>query len=787
MKQALGLAVSGTEVRLAHLVSHKGQIRIEGLERARLKTTLEHQPAPEEKPQYADAEDKEAFDLKDAVGDKDHGTGAYKQDGANLESLYQLLEKYTRKKVKIAFNIPLSMVNYQRMDGPFAIAIGGSDKEIGQNLGQKQLKSKDGSSISMSYEKHPPTMSLLQEVNGFVRNNLYFALMDTTELALANLARSSLKLEVGKITTIIYIEDDFTRLIFLRGQDLLHVSSIIHENTASPENLEVIYRKLLYEQDEAQIPEISTILLAGKSSRINAREFFTSLFENVTVEYLASQKLGSFPANDSQRRTFSEFAVPIALAWKVLEPKNPAFIPLNLLPQELLDQQQVLKLDYRGYILLALTGLMAFFFTWQILKIRSNINTMRTKNIQLEQQIKNNQATVDKVLGLEDQIKRLTKNFVLADSLSLGHNEFLAFLQKLNASVGRTRNLWVDEIVKQKEGFSIKGSAFNRESIPMLAEKLEQASLRRVSRMEANKRKLFNFELERYSTPDNIQLAGQGISTFDAQNYGANGNLILTGEGVRPASRLSPNESLARSPAASGLEEPMSRQPLWTDQKPKANDGAGSNPATTKPVVKPASITPPLRDQSQADGRSESVREKPVPEKRPPELPRRFDSPVIETKKTSAPADPDVQMRDGYGTTVPTNKVAAPPETRQLAGSNEAGRPEFVANNIAAPRNSPVQPDNATSSPPAVKAQEIYRAYSIEAAVSYTKELAEQLAAAYRKQGYDAAVDYYQDERSGTRRYRVLVGAFSTRPAAEKKAAQMAGLLTKDYRIVGLK
>ena len=45
IKHALGLAVSGTEVRLAHLTSNKGQIRIEGLERAKLATTLEQQPA----------------------------------------------------------------------------------------------------------------------------------------------------------------------------------------------------------------------------------------------------------------------------------------------------------------------------------------------------------------------------------------------------------------------------------------------------------------------------------------------------------------------------------------------------------------------------------------------------------------------------------------------------------------------------------------------------------------------------------------------------------------------
>jgi cell division septation protein DedD len=101
------------------------------------------------------------------------------------------------------------------------------------------------------------------------------------------------------------------------------------------------------------------------------------------------------------------------------------------------------------------------------------------------------------------------------------------------------------------------------------------------------------------------------------------------------------------------------------------------------------------------------------------------------------------------------------------------------ASSPAASVSTASQPENA---PP-----EIFRGYSIEAATSYTKELAEQFVATYRKQGYDAAVERYLDERTNAQKYRVLIGAFATRPAAEQKAAQMAGILMKDYRVVGLK
>jgi hypothetical protein len=793
MKQALGLAVSGTEVRLAHLVTDKGQLRIESLERARLKTTLEYQSQGSDNANEPPTEMKDAFGLKESPSGKPTGENADKQESANLEILYKLLEKYTRKKIKVAFNIPLSMTSYQRQDGSFAAAAqslversGGTDREAGPNYGQETLKSQDGSTIVMFYERNPPTLSLLREINSFLHGNVYFGLMDTSEVALVNLARSSINLEPDKITTIVYIEDEFTRLIFLRGQDLFHVSSIIYEDASSPNILEVIYRKLLYEQDEAHIPEISTILLAGKSSRFNAREFFAGRFQEIMVGYLASELPGNSPTDDAQHATFSEFAVPIALAWKLLEPKHPAFIPLNLLPQELQDQQKVLKLSYHGYALLALTGLVAFFLTWQILRLRVQINSTRSKNSGLELKVKTNQATVDRVLTLEEELKRLRKNTALSDSLSQGHDEFLVFLQKLNASVESTGSLWVDEILKHTEGFEIKGTSLNREKIPLVAEKLEQAGLRRVTRSESGSRKVFLFELERYNSPSSFEFSETGVRIIDVNKYSRGGSLILKKEDAQQL----PAPPMTGPPTAQAASAPAQRPPTLDGAINDEEAGARQS-ASSKGVARPAAFTQPAKEKTQAAGSSEpepvkrSRQEQSLPDRS--KLPPSFAVATVNgiAEKNNGWFTPaNASTNDKVQTTTASPNIKVQPKSQSMNGTVETARPSPVAQDATGRRE--METRTATS-PPDIAQPEIFRGYSIQAVSSSTKELAEQYLATYRKQGYDAVVEKYYDASKGMERYRVLVGIFPSRSAAEKKAEQMVGVPMQGYRIVGLK
>jgi len=807
MKQALGLAVSGTEVRLAHLVMHKGQIQIEALERARLMTTLEFQPAAVKAAEHTEAEPKDAFGLKENQAEGGaNGQNAYKRHAENIETLYGLVEKFARKKkIKAAFNVPVSMVNYLREGSLFTATQtsiernNGADRESGPNWALQPIKSQDGAMLSISYERQPPTMSLLTDLRSFLRGNLYLAHMDTSEVSLANVARSR-RLDASKLTAIIYIEDDFTRLIFLRGQELFHVSSIIHESATSPDILEVICRKMIYEQDEANMPEITSILIAGRGHRLNAKEFFAERFYGIHVDYLWTNKLGRFPTNDRECEAFSEFAIPIALAWRVLQPKNPSFIPINLLPQELRDQQEVLKLSYHGYVLMAITGIVAFMLTWQILQTRSTITSTRIKSTQLEQQIKNNQSTVDKVLDLDNESRRLSKNLLLADSLSRGHDEFLLFLKKLNSSVRRSGSLWVDDIQKQKDGFSISGTSMNRESIPLLAEKLGGASLRKVTRSEAGgNRRLFVFALEQKTGANLAESANPDIRIIDANNFSRNGNLILTKEQNR---RPSPSANVEQPAAAvTGNGQPtrgaVEREPLTdrakngaslNDSSPQAATGAPPNDRratiTETPKSPPlkaeqntrSSPSAPLRATNLAETNGKDV-EATGEKSRTSEKAANGQQKAIE-KRSAEPAEATpLVVNDRLATTERASSVI-------FAGQENVSPPRD-SNKTAAGIDDQRAPQTTASKPVASKPDR-YSAYSIEAAVSYTKKLADEGAAVFRKRGLDVVVQEFFDERYTATRYRVLVGLFPTQDAAAAKAAQLGNLLVKGHRIIGL-
>ena len=325
MRTAIGLAISGREVRLATLMREKDQISVVALETAYLDSSLEHQTTKEElvvdnKPN-ADARD--AFGLKDAWDEKTSEQEAQTKGNANLEILYKFLFKHASKKIRVGLNIPVSMAKYQRLDSAdfkqsddFIDNTSRADKDAGLGSEQHLLKLADGATVSLVHDQYPPFLNILREVNDFLGKKLHFGTMDTTELALANIARSGFSSQPGQTSVIVYIEDDFTRLIFMNGYELLHISSIINENAASPQVLDIISRRLMYEIDEASIPEINSIYLAGRCSHIRAKSFFAAQFKKATVEYLSTTALGHLPVeSDKQEETFSEFAVAFNGAW----------------------------------------------------------------------------------------------------------------------------------------------------------------------------------------------------------------------------------------------------------------------------------------------------------------------------------------------------------------------------------------------------------------------------------------------------------------------------------------
>ena len=56
----------------------------------------------------------------------------------------------------------------------------------------------------------------------------------------------------------------------------------------------------------------------------------------------------------------ARYAIPIALAWKTLEPKNKKFSTTNLLPNKVIENQKYSKIAWHGYLIIAATIFFAF-------------------------------------------------------------------------------------------------------------------------------------------------------------------------------------------------------------------------------------------------------------------------------------------------------------------------------------------------------------------------------------------------------------------------------------------
>lgn len=509
INEAVGIAINGREVKIAHLRRDKYRLAVDYLESAVLTRDMDFELRKKteggaETTLLQNEEDlfalKSAYETK-APSDKDAG---YRE---NVDVIYSLLRKFAARRVKVAFNVPPSQVSYQDLDTHLDynknVFKGTLKKKIEQ---WKQgfnaidnvsvISRKDGTLCNVSCEvKEPPILDILEQLNTFFKGNLVLSLMDSNEVSLVNLAGNSYDFRDGsQLTVIIEIETEFSRIIFMKGDDILTVSPIIPESY-NPDIFGIIYSKIIYELDNLNLPEVNNVLLAGKASTNTAKAFFEKKFQDSKVGFIISQPLAENFSTQFSREDLSDYAIPISLAWKVLQKNETNFAPTNLLPSQVIERQKVLSLTLAGYLILVLLGISAFVLTWKITAKKLEVGSLKTSNKTLVERINSSEETVKKVRELEDQIAKISKRLVLSDSLSYGSDRLLSFLDKLNSSVSYIKSAWVEEIQSTKDGIVIKGLSMKRGDIPKLSDDLGRARINKLTRSDEGDKRLYSFEM----------------------------------------------------------------------------------------------------------------------------------------------------------------------------------------------------------------------------------------------------------------------------------------------------
>ena len=511
-KGAVGICVDGRKLKLAYLRREGKGFLLEKLEEASLVKALGDTEEEEEAPEVASSQEapEDIFGLEEG-----HTEGTFEElppegeEETNESVLLGLLSPIPLERCLLALALSDTRVYYYEMEEIDPKLRG---KKLQRALRERILERhqlevaseqvcpvfrKNGKLLVLAHDDPLPLLDLLDQVRPFLRKPPFIGLIDSWEVALMGMVRASYPSSPEEVTAVLYTGTTYGRVIFLKGGEYLRFSPpIALEGLESSQALQMLFSRILLEQDVSGVPELSRLLLSGECVRMGALSFFRSQFPEVEVDYLIPGILRS--EDEEEKARLATFAVPIALAWKALDPKNPSFFPTDLLPKYIRERQKVYKVAWHGLLLLTLTCASALFLMWQAKLQNERIRTAREELERIEAAISEAEKGLDAV-GRLDSLQRLVQRYkeeeAFMDTLSVGASRWSSLLERLARVTRETGGIWFDRLSPSGDRIALSGVAFYRNRIPELIKRLDGATVLQVTTEEVRGHPVYRFEM----------------------------------------------------------------------------------------------------------------------------------------------------------------------------------------------------------------------------------------------------------------------------------------------------
>ncbi len=217
----------------------------------------------------------------------------------NAAVLLSVLTDLPSSKYTLSYALSEPAVTYQEFESDSGLKGSKLKKHIAQELSTMRssapvldaldfIPTAQGGLLSVVRENGMQLYALLDEIKPFIGNRIpKIQLIDSADTALIGLVRSCYELQDEEVSVLVYVGNDFSRLIFMQGKNYLHFAPIISEGYGSSNIENTIYSRILLEQDNIALTRIDRIILCGESHKVNLRESLAPQFSSASVEYLA--------------------------------------------------------------------------------------------------------------------------------------------------------------------------------------------------------------------------------------------------------------------------------------------------------------------------------------------------------------------------------------------------------------------------------------------------------------------------------------------------------------------
>ncbi|MFH0736382.1 MAG: hypothetical protein V1773_17695 [bacterium] len=401
---------------------------------------------------------------------------------------------YDREKIEDKKNIISNLIEDIRVTKNINI---GSDSIDYIELSDKQY-------LSVYLDTEVPVVNFINSVANRNKKRFYkIAAIKSGEIALANLVSKSTKFFPEDYTLIIYTGKDYSQLIFLEGQKLVHIGATLDIGTKNLHTYDVYFSKILLEMENGGIPRLDNVVLCGEDNSENLLLSFYGTFPEANVTGLKFDLFDSTLLATDAIENLGAYSILLAAGFEYFEELENKGKGISILPRNIKENQKFFQFSWHSYVMLPILFAATFYFTFKIL---SNYKTTDELNYEYENLVKmekENESITAQINPLYQRIAGFDKTQTLLDSAMTGTEIWNTEIEKISSFMERRRNFWFTKIEsKDDQNIIINGITLSRPVITKFVDQNSTAVLQNVIHEPIREKTAYSFIINYTITKD---------------------------------------------------------------------------------------------------------------------------------------------------------------------------------------------------------------------------------------------------------------------------------------------
>ncbi len=507
-KTAVGFLVDGLHLKYVELSLAAGRVTLQNFKTVPLASKLEDQAttaSPDVIP--ADAPDLAGFATAEAneVASPETSTS---EITPNAAVLLGLIDSLPANEFSVAIALSEPTVRYHEFDSDFGLRGLKLKKKLVEELAHTGAEppsldalgvivTSTGKLLSIVRQGGLQLCDLLSEIQTFVNGRTpRIKLIHSADLALMEIVRSSYDFLEKEVSALVYVGHEFSRIVFMQGNNYLHFAPIISEGHSSPDLENTISSRIRLAQENIAVLRIDRFLLAGESHKVNLLETITQQFPNARVESLQAPEIRWIHSSEQSSQIVSEYAIPISVAWHALQPKLRGTYDVDLLPSSIIENQKAFA--WHGWLTAAMMVLSIAYFSLSMVPRSAKIQLARERLAQNQSKLAEMQMHKSRKGLLNGEIEKYEKAMKLYNTISQGSGRWTRILDFLSKAIGDLNSIWIQGI-RPVDGnptaFDISGRSYHLSRISALVNLFEKASLLQLRTVADRNRDVYEFDM----------------------------------------------------------------------------------------------------------------------------------------------------------------------------------------------------------------------------------------------------------------------------------------------------